>query len=193
MNSPTETYKILKSNRDKGIELLFELYSKKLLSYAIHKWHMEEDVAWDLIYKTIYKTADVADNYAFENEQKFLSFLFKIFINHIRDYLRSIKSKHKDTILVSLNDTIINNYSSDNNSTAHSSMAMNMLLSELDNLEDWQRILVLMRSQDTPYSEIAKYVDKPEEHLKTYYARLKKQLMEKINEGLIKLNKKENA
>jgi DNA-directed RNA polymerase specialized sigma24 family protein len=41
-----------------------------------------------------------------------------------------------------------------------------------------------MRGQNMPYGEISKYVDKPERQLKVYYARLKKQMTEKINEQL---------
>ena len=37
---------------------------------------------------------------------------------------------------------------------------------------------------------ISKYVEKPEDQLKVYYGRLKKQLTEKVNE---QLNKKENV
>jgi DNA-directed RNA polymerase specialized sigma24 family protein len=58
------------------------------------------------------------------------------------------------------------------------------LKNELDKLEEWERILLLMRGQNMPYGEISKYVDKPERQLKVYYARLKKQMTEKINEQL---------
>ena len=189
----TKTYILLKSDRENGIKQLFECYSKKLLTYAIYKWQLEEDVAWDLIYKSIYKTADVIDNYEFETEQKFISFLFKIFLNTIRDHLRNSKLKNNTTILIELNDTIINNHPSDTVDPGPASTAMKILLNELDLLEDWQRILVLMRSQEIPYSEIAKYVSKPEDQLKTYYARLKKLLMEKMNAQLMLFNKKENV
>lgn len=57
-----------------------------------------------------------------------------------------------------------------------------MLREELEKLEDWQRILLLMRSQEMPYSEIAKYVNKPEEQLKVYYSRLKNALTVKMIE-----------
>ena len=61
---------------------------------------------------------------------------------------------------------------------------LKILEEELDNLEDWQRILLLMRSQEIPYSAISKFVNKPKYQLKVYYARLKKLISEKINKQL---------
>jgi RNA polymerase sigma factor (sigma-70 family) len=175
-----ETYNLLKHNKEEGIKLLFELYSKKLLVYASHTWNMEQDAAWDLIYKTIYKTADVIHHYEFQNEQKFASFIFKIFINQIRDHLRQSKTAAHGIQEVELNEYIINTYQSDSNEKAKPSHLLSMLEIELSKLEDWQRILLLLRSQDMPYSDIAKYVDKPEKQLKVYYARLKQQITERI-------------
>ncbi|MBK6985309.1 MAG: hypothetical protein IPH32_11365 [Bacteroidetes bacterium] len=60
-------------------------------------------------------------------------------------------------------------------------MPLIILQQELEKLEDWQRILLLMRGQDMPYSKISEFVKKPENQLKVYYARLKKQLTENVN------------
>lgn len=174
-----KTYNVLKQNKEEGIKLLFELYSKKLLMYASTTWNIEEDAAWDLIYKTLYKTADVIHRYDFETEQKFASFIFKIFINHIRDHLRQCKTANQGVKEVELNDHIINNYSQ-SASKESSSQLMKLLEAELDKLEDWQRILLLLRSQNMPYSDIANYMDKPEKQLKVYYARLKQQLTDNL-------------
>jgi DNA-directed RNA polymerase specialized sigma24 family protein len=54
------------------------------------------------------------------------------------------------------------------------------LKAELDQLEDWERILLLLRSQDMPYADITKYTGKPAEQLKVYYARLKDKLSKKL-------------
>jgi RNA polymerase sigma factor (sigma-70 family) len=175
-----ETYNVLRHNKEEGIKLLFELYSKKLLVYASRTWNMEEDAAWDLIYKTIYKTAAVIQQYEFQNEQKFASFIFKIFINQIRDHLRQTKTAAHGVQEVELSEYIINNYRNDVAEKTNPSHLLKALEIELSKLEDWQRILLLLRSQDMPYSDIAKYVDKPEKQLKVYYARLKQQITERI-------------
>lgn len=184
-----ETYHVLKHNKEEGIKLLFELYSKKLLVYASRTWNIEEDTAWDLIYKTIYKTAAVVHQYQFQNEQKFASFIFKIFINLIRDHLRQSKTAAHGVREVELNEYIINNLRNDSPEKANPSHLLKVLEIELSKLEDWQRILLLLRSQDMPYSDIAKYVDKPEKQLKVYYARLKQQ----ITESMQKVANKKNA
>jgi RNA polymerase sigma factor (sigma-70 family) len=183
-----ETYKVLKHNKEKGIQLLFELYSKKLLIYASRTWNMEEDAAWDLIYKTIYKTAEVIGQYEFQNEQKFASFIFKIFINQIRDYLRQSKTAAHGIEEVELSDYIINNYRNETSEKAKPSHLMSVLEIELNKLEDWQRMLLLLRSQDMAYSDIAKYVDKPEKQLKVYYARLKLKIAESMQKIVNKKN-----
>jgi RNA polymerase sigma factor (sigma-70 family) len=162
---------------------MFELYSKKLLSYAQYHWKTEPDPTWDLIYKTMYKVTDVIHEYKFESEQKFASFIFKIFINYLRNHLRDIKTATQGTVEVELNESIIQNYST-GAATVNTDPALKILQEELEKLEDWQRILLLMRGQSMSYAEIVKYVDKPEEQLKVYYARLKKQIAEKINERL---------
>lgn len=183
-----ETYKVLKQHREDGIKLLFEQYSKKLLIYASRTWSMEEDVAWDLIYKTIYKTADVINKYEFSNEQKFASFIFKLFINNLRDHLRQAKTAAQGVMEVELNELIINNYHQDAAYGTGSNQLLKILEKELEKLEDWQRVLLLLRSQNMPYSDIATYVNKPEKQLKVYYARLKEQLTKRLQEIVNKKN-----
>jgi RNA polymerase sigma factor (sigma-70 family) len=192
MSSEKETYQVLKLDREKGIKLLFELYAKKLLGYATFNWKVEHDAIWDLVYKTIYKVADVIHEYEFENEQKFASFIFKIFINYLRNYVRDSKTAAQGITEIPLNDYIIGNYAAHSKNT-QPTQSLKILQQELDKLEDWERILLLMRSQNVPYGEISKFVDKREGLLKVYYARLKKQLSENISKQLSKTNAKENA
>jgi len=60
---------------------------------------------------------------------------------------------------------------------------MQALNEVLESMEDWERMLLLMRSEGQAYSEIAKYIDKPENQLKVYYQRLKEQVAKKLNVG----------
>ena len=53
----------------------------------------------------------------------------------------------------------------------------------LDGMQDWERMLLLMRSEGRAYAEIAQYIDKPEDQLKVYYQRLKEKIAKKLNEG----------
>jgi len=192
LNSETETYRILKSDRDQGIKLLFERYSKKLLRYATKNWKIAEDDAWDLIYKTIYKVSDSVTNYPFETEQAFASFVFRIFINNMKDLVRKQKKASEGLSEIPLHENMVSS-DSPHEPTGIQNRPLEILREELDKLDDWQRILVLMRSQDMAYSEISKYVDRPENQLKTYYSRLKKQLTERVAALVNKSETKENV
>ncbi|PJB14799.1 MAG: hypothetical protein CO118_06675 [Flavobacteriales bacterium CG_4_9_14_3_um_filter_32_8] len=179
LNFKKEIFQVIQSNKEKGIELLFELYSQKLNNYAIYNWKVNEDVSWDLIYKTIYKVAETINLYEFENEQKFGSFIFKIFINYLRNHFRDTKTANQGVEEVELSNQIINGYQHEEQAISPNEKLKSLQL-ELDLLEDWQRILLLLRSQGMTYKEISRYVDKPEEQLKVYYARLKEQLTNKL-------------
>ena len=83
MSSPAEeTYKLKGLTRNEFITVIYNRYGKKLYTYAIRTWNLDEDAAWDLIYKTLYKVIDSYTNYEFVSEEKFSSFVFKIFINY---------------------------------------------------------------------------------------------------------------
>jgi DNA-directed RNA polymerase specialized sigma24 family protein len=129
--------------------------------------------------------AEVKDRYTFDHENKRAAFIFKMHINFLRNFFRDDKSFEGNLHEVELRDDIA---SKDETSAIPESIQMNILKQELDKLDEWQRILLLMRGQDMPYSEIASFVNKPEGQLKVYYARLKKILFENISSELKKLN-----
>jgi len=163
-------------------DLLYRKYGRKLLSYAIHTWNTDEDDAWELIYKTLYKVMDNWRKYEFANEEKFSAFVFTVFINLVRNHHRDQAGKK-----AVLGDTGIDEAAHVAHETPESeretlteSEKMVKLKAVLDTLEDWQRILLLMRSDGRSYAEIAAYVKKPEDQLKVYYQRLKKAIAEKM-------------
>ena len=165
------TYLLLKKSPKKGLEKMYRLYGTKLCAYALKNWSINEDEAWDLIYKTMYKIAQNITSYEFESEAKFGAFIYKVFINYLRNYFRDQKNKN-------INTTELNHETDIEEKTAEIRESENLkqLNLALEQLEDWQRMLLLLRAQDMPYSEIAKYVDKPEQQLKVYYGRLKSKI-----------------
>lgn len=174
------TYELIKSKDKESIRVLYERYGKKLFGYARNKWKIGEDENWDLVYKTLYKVIDTHASYQFTSEAKFSAFVFTIFINYLRNFYRD--KKNLPVEIIELDDSFSEQELPANEITA--SASMNFLVAELDQLEDWERILLLMRSQDVPYSEIAKYTSKPEDQLKVYYGRLKKKLAERVAEKI---------
>lgn len=172
---------IKKKNTD-SISLLYNCFGKKLYGYSVAKWNLNEDEAWELVYKTLYKVMSVIDSYTFENEDKFAGFVFKIFINYLRNHYRDNKNKHQET--VELNEAHTNQLTGkdEKEDTIKHSPLMECMQKVLHSLDDWQRILLLMRAQDYSYESIAAYVNKPGDQLKVYYMRLKKIVTEKTNE-----------
>ena len=177
-----ESIKQILLNRDHGVKWLYETYGRKLLGYSMAVYKIKEDEGWDLVYKTIYRILDVANDYEFENAQKLGSFIFKTFINYLKNHLRDEKTRTQGAQFISIDESRKDFSVKSDKPSANPHMAS--LKEELDKLEDWQRILLLMRSQDMSYGEIAKYVDKPPEQLKVYYQRLKNALSERMKAKL---------
>ena len=167
---------------DKGNELvkvLYEKYAKKLLVYTKKNYGIGEDEAMSIVYKTIYKIADAGDKYNFENKHKEAGFVFKTHINYLKNFFRDNREFENKNVETDLDEDFYVN-----ETIEPDNFKLKVLQRELDKLQEWERILLLMRGQDAPYSEIAKFVDKPENQLKVYYARLKKELYERVNGSL---------
>lgn len=188
MSFGNETYSLL--NNNEVIKSLYELYAKKLLAYTCKNYTIDKDDAWAIVYKTIYKIADVGSHYTFENEQKKSAFIFKTHINFLRNYFRDNKSFEKNNREVELHENFTDK-EQETNPTQN--LPLTILQQELEKLEDWQRILLLMRGQDMPYNKISEFVKKPENQLKVYYARLKKQLTDNVNAELEKIKITQHA
>ena len=182
MSSPLEeTYKLKTLSRNEFITVIYNRYGKKLYTYAIRTWNLDEDAAWDLIYKTLYKVIDSYTNYEFASEDKFASFVFKIFINYLRNHYRDTKES-KMFEFGSMDDFDLSKKETKEEEEQTTNKKLIALNEVLDKLEDWERMLLLMRSEGRAYSEIAKYIDKPENQLKVYYQRLKGQIQKKLND-----------
>lgn len=187
MSELKPTYLLITRKDKESIKVLYERYGKKLFGYARKKWNVGEDENWDLVYKTLYRVIETSSDYKFESESKFSGFVFTVFINYLRNFYRD--KKNLPVEIIELDENFLDRSVTENETK--SSPTMNFLVAELDQLEDWERILLLMRSQDIPYSEIVKYTGKPENQLKVYYGRLKKKLADKLNEKLNTIKKQQ--
>ncbi|MBL7930981.1 MAG: sigma-70 family RNA polymerase sigma factor, partial [Bacteroidia bacterium] len=166
----------------KLVQELYLAYTSRLLAYTRKNYSVPEDDAMNLVYKTIYRIADVYDRYRFDTEKKRSAFVFKTYINYLRNYYRDNKSFENRNFEVELSEF----ESVNEEAPGHANPKLSLLQHLLDKMEDWERILLLMRGQDIPYSEISKFVNRPENQLKVYYARLKKKLLDDMNEILNK-------
>lgn len=197
------TYFQISTNRERGIEILYGRYGRKLYNYAVNSWHLDEDDAWERVYETLYKLMEKFDEYTFPNEKKFSSFLFTIFCNNLRRLYRDRKKREERLSMTYFNESSFeesrNNpemgterkiqerlteesMSSYREDDAGENVLMTCLEECLDQLQDWERILILLRAQDMPYSEIGKYMNKPVEQLKVYHQRARKKLQQMVEE-----------
>lgn len=178
MANAATTYERLGENSTSGLKMLYERYGRKLYGYAVHRWSLSEDAAWDLVYKTLYRILETHKAYVFESEEKFAAFVFKVFVNYLRNHYRDARRRGEGNE-VPFDDA---HHDRPQEDETPASPQLSKLQRVLETFEDWERILLLMRGQDMPYSAIARYVGKPEEQLKVYYQRLKKKLLDRMNE-----------
>lgn len=195
------TYQLLKAGHSDAVALLYRRYGRKLYSYGLINWKVNEDDNWELVYQTLYKVLETYERYQFESEQKFGALVFKVYINYLRNHYRDTQRMKEKLDIVNFSESLFEDEDEGFNGTEREvklrivarqeaearqnnkadSPAMKLLKAELAKLEDWQRMLLLLRSQNMPYTEIARHIDKPADQLKVYYQRLKKRIYKRIN------------
>mgnify|MGYP001610837835 FL=1 len=125
----------------------------------------------------------VGDTYTFADENRFTGFVFKVFTNYLRNHYRDQKNKNIVTTELLEKHEKVNDAGLEQQEDAEKqSPLMQCLQRVLQALDDWQRIVLLMRAQDYPYEAIATYVNRPASQLKVYHLRLKKTVTDKTNE-----------
>jgi RNA polymerase sigma factor (sigma-70 family) len=184
--------KIAKKDAD-GLRDLYEAYGRKFYSYAIHKWHLPEDDAWDIVYKTLETLLLKLSKYEFESESKFNGFLYTVLLNFIRQHFRSKRSKEKNAFeYVDLNSEegisyetskIINRnaFNEYYSTETIDSPALQQLKESLNKLDEQERDLLLLRSQNYSYDEIASLLNIENNQLKVKYHRAKKKLIDMLD------------
>lgn len=191
------TYTLLREQRGTAVEVIYHRYGRKLYSYACTSWHLDEDTAWEMVYETLYKAIEKIDEYEFPSEKKFGSFLFTIFCNNLRRNYRDSRKREERLSFSTFNEQNFEAAKSNPEMATERAVQDQMVEASLDafrqpesgsdslmkimeeclaKMEDWERILLLLRSQDMPYSEVAAYVHKPADQLKVYYQRAKSKL-----------------
>ena len=58
------------TDQEECLKWLYDTFGKKLTGYAIKNYRLNEDAAWELTYKTIYKLREVIHGYVFDSPQK---------------------------------------------------------------------------------------------------------------------------
>lgn len=203
------TYTLLREHRETAVEVVYDRYGKKLYSYAINSWHLDPDTAWEIVYETLYKAIEKIDLYEFPSEKKFGSFLFTIFCNNLRREYRDRKKREEHLSFSTFNELNFEASKSDPELATErrvqeqmveqavdayrqpeggSNTLMNIMEECLAEMRDWERVLLLLRSQNMPYTDIARYIHKPSDQLKVYHQRARKKLEKLIEHKLTYIN-----
>lgn len=176
-----------KNKTDKEIaEYLYSRFCGKLFNYAISSWKLNEDEIWEILYETIYKFIDVYSCKDYEQEREIAVILWTIYKNKLRDAIRKnkrIQEQYKEVFLNEKENYKITNENIDNEIKSNPLLAH--LESILRELEDWERQLLLCRTNNFPYKEIEEITGKKSENLKVYYQRLKKKISEKMQKYIL--------
>lgn len=176
--------KLIHKSKEKKLELLFSAFGDRLFGFGNGQWKLQKDACWSLVYKTLYKIEEVFEKYDFPSQEQFKGFVFRTFINLMKNHLRDEETRTNGAVDVSLDEEKVASQLITKEEESEEIKVLNELL---DSLEDWQRILLLMRAQNYSYADIATYTNKSEKNLKVYYGRLKKQMAKQMEMKLQKV------
>lgn len=200
-----EIIEILKKKDRKSLEILYNVYGRKLISYALNKWFLDEDEAWEIVYQTLETLVMKISEYNFESKIHFDNFIFKVFTNYLRQYYRKHRQHQVDVIYTNLNEYQDVEESENDNKN-------NMLMQEinqqiftkyyeseiiedpkliiiqeaLNQLGEFDKDILLLRAQNYSYDEIAQMLNVENNQLKVRYHRAKNKLQKIILENTSK-------
>lgn len=188
------------ANKDKkALELLYQQYGQKFYSYAIHKWQMDTELAWEVVYHTLETLLLKLSDYQIESQAHFDNLIFKIFVNFLRQAFRKHRKRQYDIEYVDFNEqeaqdrdetdhedspqpiqssvpidaNLFNRaYETDVNENPRLT-ALKQALSEMNETE---RNILLLRAQNYSYEEIAQMLHIENKSLKVKYLRSKNKL-----------------
>lgn len=194
---------LLRKKEKRGLEALYMAYGERLYDYAITRWRATEDEAWELIYKTLETILDKINKYEFESKKHFENFLYKVFTNNLRQLYRAKRRKEGRLNFISLSDLQIEdteafgvfeeeseisdvNLKQSLNEYYFGEGSKNQILilmrAALEKLSEDDRDILLLRSQNFSYKEIAEMLNTESEQLKVKYFRAKKKLVQLLKQ-----------
>ena len=154
---------LIESGHKKGFEWLFDQYGQKLFGIAVDKWSFSEDEAYEMIYKTFNALNKNVSRYEFESFKHLENFLFKVFLNNLRELYRS-KTNFEEKISIrsfsDLEDDVIASFTqpeSEEEAFTVNEM-LEQLLEALEKLSLEEKDLLLLRAQNFSYQEISNYL-----------------------------------
>jgi RNA polymerase sigma factor (sigma-70 family) len=161
------------------VEKLFNQFAERLYAFATKAWKFSEDDAWETIYETLFHIAKVYYRYDFPDEKRLANFVITVFNNRLKNRRRN---KQSEPVHIQFQDS--EGLTETPEAEINLSVAEKAVSEALDELEDWERILLIQRSALVPYSEIEKLVSKSEQQLKVYFKRALMKLETSVKQKL---------
>ncbi|HLF19400.1 MAG TPA: sigma-70 family RNA polymerase sigma factor [Bacteroidota bacterium] len=204
--SNREVVEELKNGSRTGAGHLVDLYQNRLISEAIHVFHIPSLDAEEIVSDVLLSVIQRIDMFDFtRSDGDFHFWVMTIFRNRVRDFTRHqaltegltvnfAESAMEDAKEYSENElevtrSILQQYetslrSQDDNADGEktSSRKLQKITEILDSMETWERVLLRCRALDIPYEEIAQYTEKTVNQLKVYHARVKKKFVKRLAE-----------
>jgi len=190
---------------NEGLKILFKEYGQKLFGFSINHFHLDEDEGYDVLYKTMETVGKVVSRYEFSSENHFANWILKIHKNNILQLLRTKKSKEQNLQIVDFSNweneakefgdedfeldrfkPVLEQISSINTfeNSSQQSKLMFAMQKALQQINDTDRELLLLRMNNYSYNEIAEMLGIENNQLKVKFNRAKAKVERKTLEIL---------
>ncbi len=205
----TEILKRLAQAEKSGLDALYRQYGRQFYGYAVSKWQFDEDAAWEIVYQTLETFVLKHEKYTFASQIDFDRFLFKTFLNFLRQRYRH-DALRPEAEEFTENDSGQDSeeaddgeaaFESDDDSSTHQEdaleypelnfntqqepweqPALTRLKNTLERLSSIERDLLLLRAQNFSYEEIARFLGIENNQLKVQHVRAKQKLIRLYNQ-----------
>lgn len=200
-----EILNLILETQKKGLEELYNTYGRKFYAYAVDKWKFDEDTSWDIVYQTLDTLVLKLNDYEFESKAHFENFIFKVFINYLRQYFRKNRKEQYNTInyldlsenmdvvdiesqefdkelLNKIDEEFFTDYYEKELSANDKLNELTQALSKMDNMD---KDILLLRAQNYTYDEIADILNIENAQLKVKHHRAKLKLLKILNNNTL--------
>ncbi|MEP6676766.1 MAG: sigma factor-like helix-turn-helix DNA-binding protein [Ferruginibacter sp.] len=196
----TEILDLLTKKDKTGLEALYASYGQKFYTYGVKKWFLNEDDAWDVVYKTLETLVLKLPEYEFESQSHFDNLIFKIFVNFLRQTFRKNRKNQQNKVYLEdlennpdeetdeeeLGETMETQLDRQSFEQFYSSGKIEnpkllQLKEVLADMNSTDRDILLLRAQNYSYEEISGMLKIENNQLKVKHHRLRKKLLELLN------------
>ena len=180
---------------NKLLEWLYEQYARRWYGIATARWGLDPDSAWEVIYKTL--DILLAKRHALPTDPPayFDNYLFKVFINNLRQCLREQSRRNETFRLVPLTTDPADDLGNMGELAVSDETFAELLTEEettqplltqleqaLAQIDETDRSLLLLKAQAFSYDEIAQMLGIENKQLKVRHFRAKQKLIQFFNQ-----------